>query len=487
MKWKHILFFIYSVVVAILLVSVIHSGYSYLFDPDELFNVNIVFLLRHGLIPYRDIFITYTPFFSWFLTPISYFTGFTFHFLEAARVTMIVLFIIRLVLIFFIARKLFGPLVAYISIPLSLFDPFTVFTGMQIRPDNLMMSLYIAGLLLVFYWYFCKKTYPLILAAFLLGASTVILLKNIPATCFISLFILFDLIKAKNYRHIGLFIVSMVLPVVSFALWVCYKGIFPLMIQQIVFDPKYLNDTLRYPQNILNYYWPPNFVLYGFPGRPITWVYELCLPLVAFAGMFTTLLNLKTFGSKGRLVGWFTAACLLQWVSLLFVRSVFIQYFLPVSWFFALFAAYALVLTYETIGVNRIYRQIVSIAAILLLIGGLIVSWKANNTRSLSSYAAQEAYLKSQWRVIPETAVVFPGTLFRLNIYPINYGTNFVDIPHFMINRYGSPSEYLERYRIPYVVLDPYNFSFLDAQTQEYIKAHYQQDLQDQNMWTLRN
>jgi 4-amino-4-deoxy-L-arabinose transferase-like glycosyltransferase len=486
MKWKHILFVIYSVVVAILLVSVIHSGYSYLFDPDELFNVNIVFLLRHGLIIYRDIFITYTPFFSWFLTPISYLTGFTFHFLEAARVTMIVLFIIRLMLIFFIARKLFGPLVAYISIPFCLFDPFTVFTGMQIRPDNLMMTLYIAGILFVLYWYINKKKSVLTWAGLLMGASAVILLKNIPATCFITLFILVELIKTRNYRQIGLFIVAMVLPVVSFALWAWYKGIFPSMIQQIVFDPKQLNDTLRYPQNILNYYWPPNFVLYGFPGRPITWVYELCLPLFAFAGIFTTFLNLKTFGSKGRLVGWFTAACLLQWVSLLFVKSVFIQYFLPVSWFLALFAACSINSVYEKVVMNRIYRNIACIAGVFMLIGGLIVSWKANNTRALSSSGAQKLYLESQWRVIPENAVVFPGTLFRVSIYPLGYEVNFVDFSS-ILERYGSPSIYLARYRIPYVVLDSYNFSFLDAQTQEYIRVHYQKNPQDQNIWVLRS
>lgn len=487
MKWKRVLFVVYTVVIALLLASVIQSGYLYQFDPDELFHSNIVFLLRHGLVPYRDIFFTYLPFFQWFLTPISFLTGFTFHLLEAARVAMIVLFVIRLSFMFFIARKLFGSLVAYISIPLYLFDPFTVYTGMQIRPDNLMMTFYIAGIFFLISWYFNKKSYALPAAGILLGASVVTLVKNIPATFLITLFTLVELRKTRNYRGMTQFILTIAIAAVCFAIWAWHRGIFPVIIQQVVFDAKQLNDTLRYPQNILNYYWPPNFVLYGFPGRPVTWVYELCLPLLAFAGMYTTFLDLKAYGTRRRLVGWFTAACLLQWVSLLFVRSVFLQYFLPVSWFLALFAAYALVRTYETIGVNRIYRQIVSISAILLLIGGLVVSWKANNTRALSSFAAQKAYLTTQWRIIPDTATVFPGAVFRLNIYPLGLETNFVDLPSNLLKRYGSPSVYLARYRIPYVVIDPYNFTFLDVQTQTYIKAHYQQDLQDQNMWTLRN
>jgi hypothetical protein len=487
MKLKYVLFAVYSVVVVLLLASVIHSGYSYLFDPDELFHINVVFLLQHNLIPYRDFFLAYTPIFHWFLTPISIFTGFTFHFLEAARAVMIMFFIIRLILIFLIARKLFGSLVAYLCIPLSLFDPFTVFSGMQVRPDNLMMTLFMAGILLVLHWYLNKKEAALPWAGLLFGLSSMTLLKNTPATFLITLFILIELIKSRNYSGRAQFIFAMIIPAVSFAIWAWYKGIFPSMIQQIVFDAKQLNDSLRYPENILNYYWPPNFVLYGFPGRPLTWAYELCLPFMAFAGMFTTFLNLKAFGSKRRLIGWFTAACLAQWMSLLLVRSVFIQYFLSVSWFLAIFAAYALIRVYETVSVNRIFRQIASVCAILMLIGGLVVSWKANITRSMSSYAAQKAYIEAQWRIIPETALVFPGTLFRLSIYPLGYEVSFVDLSPQVAQRYDSPSVYLERYHIPYVVIDPYNFSFLDVQTQGYIRAHYQQNPIDQTMWTLRS
>jgi hypothetical protein len=260
------------------------------------------------------------------------------------------------------------------------------------------------------------------------------------------------------------------------------------MIQQVVFDAKTINDTLRYPENILNYYWPPNVALYGFAGRPVTWVYELCLPLMAFAGMFTAGLDLKAFGTKRRLVGWFAAACLLQWASLLLVRSVFLQYFLSVSWFLSVFASYALTRFYEKMCVHRAYRYIAAIAGVLMLIGGLVMSWKANNTRAAMSYVSQTAYIESQWRIIPDTAVVFPGILFRLSIYPLGlgYGTNFVDLSQHLLERFGSPYVYLERYRVGYVVIDPYNLSFLDAQTQDYIRAHYQKNIQDQNIWVLK-
>ena len=486
MKAKYILLAVYGVVVVFLLASVIHSGYLYQFDPDELFHVNLVFLLMHGLVPYRDFFVTYLPLFHWFLAPISYVTGYTFQLVEAARGAMIVLFIVRLLFMFFIARKLFGSLVAYICIPLYLFDPFTVFSGMQIRPDNLMMTFYITGILLVLHWYLNKKNSALPWAGLLLGASAVTLLKNIPATFLITLFILIELWKTRNYRSMANFMLAMAIPAVCFAVWTWYQRIFPSMIQQVVFDAKQLNDTLRYPENILNYYWPPNAVLYGFPGRPISWVYELCLPLLAFAGMFTTSLDIKAFGAKRRLVGWFTAACLLQWVSLLFVRSVFLQYFLSVSWFLALFAATALNSVYKKICENSVYKHIAIGVGFLILTGGLVISWKANNTRAAISYKPQVTYIESQWRIIPNTAVVFPGMLFRLTIYPLGYGVNFVDFPH-IVGRFGSPSVYLRRYHIPYVVIDHYNFSFLDEQTQDYVKAHYQKNPQDQNMWVLQN
>jgi hypothetical protein len=119
--------------------------------------------------------------------------------------------------------------------------------------------------------------------------------------------------------------------------------------------------------------------------------------------------------------------------------------------------------------------------------GGLAVSWEANNMRAKSSYAAQKVYLTNQWSIIPQTAAVFPGSVFRVNIYPLGLETNFVDLPANLLKRYGPPSVYLARYRIPYVVLDPYNFSFLDAPTQAYIREHYSQNPMDQNMWILRN
>ncbi len=487
MKGTYILPAVYGMVITFLLSSVIHSGYLYLFDPDELFHVNAVFLLQHGMAPYRDFFVTYTPVFHWLLSPVSYLTGFTFRFLEGARIFMIILFLIRLTLIFFIARKLFGSLVAYLSLPLALFDSFTAFSAMQVRPDNLMMTLYIAGLFFLTSWYFNKKYSLLIWAGLLLGSSVLVLFKNIPATVIVGVFTLLELKKTSNRRGMVQFLLAMTVPAAGFAVWTLYRGIFPSMIQQVLFDAKQLNDSLRYPENILNYYWPPNFVLYGFPGRPLTWMYELCLPQVAFAGMFTVFLNGKSFGPKRRLIGWFTAACFLQWLSLLFVRSVFLQYFLPVSWFLAVFAAYALMRVYETSGVNRIYKQLIAAAAVFLLVGGLVVSWQANNTRAKSSYAAQKAYLTSLWRSIPETSTVFPGAVFRLNIYPLGFETNFVDLSPRLLQRYGSPSVYLSRFSIPFILLDPYNFSFLDAQTQEYIKAHYEQNPSDQLLWTRRN
>lgn len=484
MKFKYVLLAFYSIVVVFLLASVIHSGFWYQFDPDELFHINAVFLLQH-LVPYRDFFTTYTPLFHWFLAPLSVFVGFTFQLFESARVTMIILFIIRLVFLFFVARKLFGKLVAYLFIPLTLFDSFTVFSGMQVRPDNLMMTFYVVGLFFIVQWYVNKKQFALPLAGALLSLSTLTMLKNIPATLCMTLFVLIELYKTKKYRDIGRFILALALPFVIFALWASYRGICSSMIQQILFDAKYLNDTLRYPENILNYYWPPNLALFGFPGRPLTWIYEICLPLFAFAGMYTTFLTLKTFSLRKNIVGWLAASCLLQWASLLFVRSVFIQYFLSVSWFLALFASLALKNIYEHLHSQDVYRYIATATGICMLSVGLLLSWRANNTRAAMSMESQKTYLEAQWRIVPATATVFPGMVFRKSVYPLGlgFGTNFIDISQKLVKRYGSPSIYLERYRVPYVLVDPQNFSYFDTETQEYIRNHYEVSVEDQTIW----
>ena len=133
----------------LLLLSVLKSGLLYQYDNDELSHTQYAYLLRNGLSPYTSFIMTFTPLFHWFILPIFNILGFNFSAIFVARIIMIVLFLARITLSHLIVRLIFGKLIAYIFVPLQLLDPFTVFSAMQIRQDNLMITVFLLGLLLL--------------------------------------------------------------------------------------------------------------------------------------------------------------------------------------------------------------------------------------------------------------------------------------------------------------------------------------------------
>lgn len=486
MKRKHLIIFLYSLIIGILLWSVIRSGYLYTFDFDELFHVHTVFLLQKGLLPYRDFVATYTVLFHWFLTPISYFTGFTINFIHGARIVMIALFIFRLFLIALLVRKLFGTRVMYFFIPLYLFDPFTVFSGMQIRPDNLMMTLYVAGIYFFLLWFIDHKKFALPISGLLLSLSAVTLMKNLFATVVIIAFTFFLLLKKRSYRELIIYVLAGSIPVIFVFLYGLVKGILPAMIEQIFVDAKLVNDVLRYPLNILNFYWPTNNFLYGFSGQALTWRYELLLPLLAFAGMFHMFIQPDGNDKRRQFIIWFTIACAAQWLSLWFVRSVFLQYFLSVSWFLAIFSAAVINKLYEMVIQKHKLKLLIQLLILGMSIGGLLISIQANKNRSDFNYQGTVSNIEKRWSIIPADAYVFPGYLFRLSKYPLGYGTNFTDTPPQFFIKYGIPSIYLQKNIIKYLVIDPFNFTFLDSQSQDYISSHYKKHPEASDIWVLK-
>src|SRR3990167_4698071 len=134
-----------------LLWLVIKSGYYFIFNPDEIFNANTIYLMQKGMRPYVDFYTVYSPIFHWFITPVFWLLGFSFKAISGARVVMIGLYIVRIILIFWLVKRIFGKNTAFIFLLLYLFDPFMVFAGMQIRPESLMMVVYTLFLIVFSY------------------------------------------------------------------------------------------------------------------------------------------------------------------------------------------------------------------------------------------------------------------------------------------------------------------------------------------------
>jgi len=131
-----------------LALSVFYSGYWYTYYGDELVHANTVYLLSRGYRPFTDFFTIYSPLFHYFLLPFFTFFGCTLETIQLSKFVMIFLFALRLLIGYLFVSKVFSKLTGFLFVLILLLDPFTVFSGMQIRPDNLLMLVFFTGFLL---------------------------------------------------------------------------------------------------------------------------------------------------------------------------------------------------------------------------------------------------------------------------------------------------------------------------------------------------
>src|SRR6185369_426701 len=184
-----------------LIYSFLSSGYHYQFDIDEFFYAQFTYLYAHGFRPYLDVYTSvYPPLFSWIIMPIFWLKGFTFDALYAVRVLMITLLCIRLACCFSILRTVFSKRTAFIFLPLFLFDPFAVFTTMQVRPDNFMLTFFTIGLLFFTQGLVYNRRKPLVLSGLFFGIALLFLTKIIPSLSVLGIVFLFYCIAKRRLK-----------------------------------------------------------------------------------------------------------------------------------------------------------------------------------------------------------------------------------------------------------------------------------------------
>lgn len=471
-----LLILLYIGAIALLLWSVVFSGYHYVFDSDELSHGQVAYLILQGKRPFVDFFTIYSPLFHWLIAPVLLLRGFTFDAILGVRAVMIGLFIIRLISGVALAAILFGRLAALAFIPLLLIDPLTTFNGMQIRPDNLMLTLFVLGLTVSARGIIKKHTFVCICGGVLLGISCIVSMKILPIILPVfGMIMLSDLIHRRWGMFLHVLAGAILAVAIYFALFL-FQGSFSAMIQQSFFDPKTTNDALLYPVNFGNYYIPGNVYIYGVMGKPLTWMYTLILPFLGFAGSALAVMSVfqkkKKEGLDFFVVG---LACGYTFyvLSLLFIHSVFSQYYLPLSFFAALFAAAGIAFFIHAMSAHASTRWVIAMSAAILIVPFGVSAYKNNLFRAAIGNRDVFSIYRNVWSQIPENAPVFPGFLYRPISYPITYGYYLGDIPQAIKNRYPSVPDVLEQQRTPYVLLDDQSIAAYGQDTERYIKSRY--------------
>ena len=464
-----------------LLWSVVLSGFNYRFDADELFNANSIYLMLKGLMPYKDFYTVYSPILHWILTPVFLITGFNFSAIAEARAVMIGFFLIRLLLIFLLADRIFNRRIAVLSVVLYLLNPFTVFADMQIRPDNLMMLFYLLFLVVFISAVNTKSSRLYFLTGILLGITMLTNIKIIPSvvvfilvfthfawrnTLLKQLLLVFDGAIASFFVFFGYFFI---------------QGYAPEMFLHVFLDAFRLNQSVPYP-TWLGYFYFSNPVIYGFEGKPLNWMFAWMLPLIAFAGAYV-IFKSSFREKKGQVVTKHILCYSLaaQWISMLFINSVFIQYYIPLNWLYGLFGAVFIDDLIFQSEIPSFERNILRGTIFLFFVTLTASSFFANINRSKWNSVELVTQYESLWAQIPENQPVFPNLLFRPTVYPILAGATFAP---YMRDRYEPAYAMIEKKKLPYLVeLNDEYFSYLDSESQMYIRKNYQPDPKDPRFW----
>jgi len=360
-----------------------------------------------------------------------------------------------------------------------------VFTAMQIRPDNLMMTFYTLGLLVATLGVKRKDKRLVFVAGLFLGTAVVTMIKIIPSLCIFGVLILI-FHRAKGIRDAVIPLFVGFGTIVGFFLFPFFaNGSLVVMIRQVIFDGKLLNDSLLYPVTPGSYYWPTNVYLYGFSDRSIVWVYAWALLVGGFAGALQIFLRSSTEALSVKTIMKFHLVITLvaHWLLLFFLRSVFLQYYLPVSWLLAVGVAVVVDDLVSTTYQYNIFRFTVlaSLVTAFLLVGKASID--LNLMRASIDGYEEETRLEAMLAKIPENEPVFPGFLFRPPVYPLPYGYYYGDMPSNVTTRFPPVGEVLDKKNVRFLVATETYLSYLPKDAQQYIKGRFVRDTVLQELW----
>jgi hypothetical protein len=402
--------------------------------------------------------------FHWFAAGILLISGFKLEALRMMRLFMFGLFALRLFFSYRIVNKIFGKIAALFFVALIFLDPFISMTALQIRPDNLMLTLYTGALLtLINGSYF--------LTGILLSLSLLVQMKILPSILFILLVFGIYLLRNKKNESLIRLAAGFIIPPLIYSFVYLINGSFYLMVQETFVDSVNLVQSMYNPFSF--FYQPYNAYIYGTDGKPFTWIYVWILPLMAVVGSY---LIPKNHPMKSILA----ASPWLQWLLLFFVSSAFIQYFIPFTWLMPIPAAYFL---YDLLFVKAkkgLYRNLLTGAVLGLYLVFAVSAIRGNLAHAKLSYLNDPVLNKFQaeWKVIPENSRTFPNILFRQIAFPIiyGYGLQINGYPQSMKEKMPPVTDALEKNRVDYIIVDDMNlFVSIDSRFPGYLENHFRQ------------
>jgi hypothetical protein len=245
------------------------------FDPDELSHLHTSWLITHGSLPYKDFFYGYPPTFTLLLSPF-------FIFLPPSDIVPVLirqLFFLITIAIFYliykISRSVMDRNFSLLTILLLATSVFFLERGVEIRPDIFVLFLWILSAYLLVKSHLPLPTSHIVLTGLLTGLSATITQKSIYGVIFISILVIFYLIKSDKTHFPHCFQISNSCPelaervkfqIITFAI---SFSVFPLLLLLTLFQlgllPYAFNYLVKLPLNLGQIYqWDHPWYHLGF-------------------------------------------------------------------------------------------------------------------------------------------------------------------------------------------------------------------------------
>jgi len=339
-----------------------------------------------------------------------------------------------------------------------------------------MMTVFSIGLAYLAVGYVQRSIKQKYFAAFFFGLSLVVFMKVVPALAVIALVLLYEEIRAKQYKTVINMAIASLIPVVLFALYGLIVGALPEMFRQLIVEAQASYSVWEYPVSFGFYNQPNNGFIYGTMGTPITCIYVWILPILGGAGLYHVAQDIIMKKGKSSITPLKTITillCVTQLIVLFKVPSVYLQQYLPLNWLFALFGGVAfdeLLTAYN----KHIPSYLIAICILFICFYVLATASITNNVgRSGIQNPGYINSIEARWNQIPANEPIFPGFLFRPQVYPVPFGYYIGNVPASITSRLPSIPNMLERLQLKHLILDEYTLVRLPADAQVYIRSHY--------------
>jgi hypothetical protein len=343
----------------------LHLAFIRYFDPDEMSHMHWAWLVAQGNIPYRDFFFYNLPGYQYliawpfFLPPSSFI-------LILTRIWQLIMFLLAAVLLHRITRKITGSaFIAALAALIFLAFPMTFDKTIDIRPDISMMLLYLFAVDLVLShtrW----TTVKLLALGISVSVSVLITLKTVIFALPALLYIFLTDKPRPNQKQMLFALIGLISPAVIFLLILVGSGALPYAVTMILKDGFAVSagKSAFTPWKALSP-WPLVYLDRGGDSWP--WRVNTGLWILAVIGLFG--ISFRQFKKSIFLLIFYVSG-----IAFLFLfPAPYLQYFVPLSVFGSLLAAYALKMIIDAAGskfpgfINLISLAGISIIAVSLL------------------------------------------------------------------------------------------------------------------------